>query len=96
MGPKKAQRMNPIDPKVEKQYREEEIARALYQREEQTQLPKVKKKIVDIDDENALFASMINNQMLVPIIPQDIVCFWNDSKIGRSFKKATTLHGRTD
>ena len=67
MGSKKAQKMCPVDPKAEKQYREKEIAHAIYQREEKTQLPKAKKTIVDIDDENTTLASMINKQTLVPL-----------------------------
>ena len=66
MGPKKTPSQNPADPKAEKQFREEQIARELFQTEIQTQLPKPTKKIVDIDDENATLASMINNQTLIP------------------------------
>ena len=89
MGPKKNPMKDPVDPKAEKQYREEEIARALFQTESQTQLPQATKKIVDIDDENATLASMINCQTLVPpenmrdpvsqLYCRDLVCFWNDS-----------------
>ena len=66
MGPKKDPSQKPADPKAEKQFREEQIARELFQAEIQTQLPKPTKKIVDIDDGNATLASMINNQTLVP------------------------------
>ena len=38
----------------------------MFEREEQSQLPKAKKTIVDIDDENATLLSMINNVTLVP------------------------------
>ena len=65
MGPKKPQKASLGDPDVDKQFREEEIARVIYQTEEQTQLPRAKKMIVDTDDENAMLASMINNEMLV-------------------------------
>ena len=58
--------MDPPDPTAEKQYREEAIARALFQAENQSQLPKATKKIVDINDESTTLASMINNQTLVP------------------------------
>ena len=67
MGPKKDPSQNPADPKAEKQFREEQIARELFQAEIRTQLPKPTKKIVDIDDGNATLASMINNQTLVPL-----------------------------
>ena len=66
MGPKKTPSQDPADPEAEKQFREERIARELFQTEIWTQLPKPTKKIVDIDDENATLASMINNQTLVP------------------------------
>ena len=66
MGPKKNLTMDPTDPTAEKQYREEAITWALFQAESQTQLPKATKKIVDIKDESATLASMINNQTLVP------------------------------
>ena len=58
--------MDPADPTAEKQYKGEQIAHALYQREERTQLPKAKKTIIDIHDENASLASMINSQTLIP------------------------------
>ena len=66
MGPKKTTSKDPTDPEAEKQFREEQIARELFQTEIQTQLPKPTKKIVDIVDENATLASMINNKTLVP------------------------------
>ena len=66
MGPKKDPSQGPVDPKAEKQFWEEQIARELFQSEIQTQLPKPTKKIVDIDDGNATLASMINNRTLVP------------------------------
>ena len=66
MGPKKTPSQDPADPEAEKQFREEQIARELFQTEIWTQLPKPTRKIVDIDDENATLASMINNQTLVP------------------------------
>ena len=66
MGPKKTPLQDPADPEAEKQFREEQIARELFQTEIRTQLPKPTKKIVDIDDEKATLASMINNQTLVP------------------------------
>ena len=66
MGPKKTPSQNPADPKAEKQFREEQIARELFQLEIWTQLSKPTRKIVDIDDENATLTSMINNQTLVP------------------------------
>ena len=65
MGPKKNSEKEPIDPETERQYREEAIARNLFQTEKQTQLPK-SKRIVDIDNENATLASLINNETLVP------------------------------
>ena len=65
MGPKKNPEKEPIDPETERQYREETIARNLFQTEKQTQLPK-SKRIVDIDNENAMLASLINNETLVP------------------------------
>ena len=65
MGPKKKPEKDPIDPETERQYREEEIARNLFQAEKQTQLPK-SKKIVDINDKGATLASLINNETLVP------------------------------
>ena len=66
MGPKKPPKTSLDDLVAEKQFREEEIAHALFEREEQTQLPRAKKTIVDIDDENATLHSMINNVTLVP------------------------------
>ena len=51
MGPKKIPSQDPADPEAEKQFREEQIARDLFQTEIRTQLPKPTKKIVDIDDE---------------------------------------------
>ena len=42
MGPKKNPEKDPIDPEMERQYREEEIARNLFQTERQAQLPKSK------------------------------------------------------
>ena len=66
MGPKKKPTQESVDPETEKQFREERIARELFQAESKTQLPKPTRKIVDIDDENAMLASMINNQTLVP------------------------------
>ena len=66
MGPKKKPTRESVDPETEKQFREERIARELLQAESKTQLPKPTRKIVDIDDENAMLASMINNQTLVP------------------------------
>ena len=66
MGPKNDQKKGSDDPQTEKQFREEEIACTLYQREEQTLLPKAKKTIVDIDNEHATLASMIKNETLVP------------------------------
>ena len=65
MGPEKNPQKDPINPETERQYREEEIARKLFQTEKQVQLPKPK-KIVDIDDENATLASLINNETFVP------------------------------
>ena len=64
MGPKKNPSKGSTD--HEKQFREEQIARELFQAEISTQLPKPKKKIVDIDDEKATLSSLINNQTLVP------------------------------
>ena len=58
MGLKKKPTRESIDPKTEKQFREERIARELLQAESKTQLPKPTRKIVDIDDENATLASM--------------------------------------
>ena len=66
MGPKKDPSKGTSDPEAEKQFREEQIARELLQAEISAQLPKLKKKIVDIDDEKATLASLINNQTLVP------------------------------
>ena len=66
MGPKKPSKPSTEDPNVEKQFREERIACAIYEREEQMLLPKAKKTIIDIDDENATLAKMINNETLVP------------------------------
>ena len=66
MGPKKKPTWESVNPETEKQFREERIARELFQAEIKTQLPKLTRKIVDIDDENATLASMINNQTLVP------------------------------
>ena len=72
MDPKKTQSQDPVDPKAEKQFREEQIAQALFQAEIKIQLTKSTKKIVDINDENATLASMINNQTLVsPENPRD-------------------------
>ena len=66
MGPKNNPSKDPADSEAEKQFREERIARELFQTEIQTQLPKPTRKIVDIDDENATLSSMINNKTLVP------------------------------
>ena len=66
MGPKKTPTKDPADPEAEKQFREKQIAQELFQTEIQAQLHKPTKKIVDIDDENATLASMINNRTLVP------------------------------
>ena len=66
MGPKKTPLQNPADPEAEKKFREEQIARELFQTEIRTQLPKPTKKIVDIDEGNATLTSMINNQTLIP------------------------------
>ena len=66
MGPKKKPTRESVDPETEKQFREERIARELLQAESKTQLPKPTRKIVDIADENAMLASMIDNQTLVP------------------------------
>ena len=66
MGPKKKPTQEAVDPETEKQFREERIARELFQVEIKTQLSKPTRKIVDIDDENTTLASMINNQTLVP------------------------------
>ena len=66
MGLKKDPSKGPSDPATEKQFREEQIARELFQAEKSAQLPAPKKKIVDIDDVKATFASLINNQTLVP------------------------------
>ena len=66
MGPKKDPSKGPSDPTVEKQFREEQIARELFQAEASVQLPVPKKKIVDIDDAKATLTSLINNQTLVP------------------------------
>ena len=71
MGPKKNPSKDSTDTEAEKQFREQ-IARELFQAEISTQLPKPKKKIVDIDDENATLTSLINNQTLVlPENPRD-------------------------
>ena len=66
MGPKKNPSKDSADSEAEKQFREEWIARELVQTKICTQLPKPKRKIVDIDDENATLSSMINNKTLVP------------------------------
>ena len=66
MGPKKNPSKGSTDPEAEKQLREEQIAREFFQAEISTQLPKPKRKIVDIDDENATLTSLINNKTLVP------------------------------
>ena len=66
MGPKKNPSKDFTDSEAEKQFGEEWIARELFQTEIHTQLPKPKRKIVDIDDENATLSSMINNKTLVP------------------------------
>ena len=66
MGPKKNPSKDSTDVEAEKQFREEQIARELFQMEISTQLPKPKKKIVDIDDEKATLSSLINNKTLVP------------------------------
>ena len=66
MGPKKDPSKGPSDPVAEKQFREEQIARELFQAEAKAQLPEPKKKIVDIDDAKATLTSLINNQTLVP------------------------------
>ena len=66
MGPKKNLSKDHTDSAAEKQFREEWIARELFQTEIQTHLPKPTKKIVDIDDENAPLSSMIDNKTLVP------------------------------
>ena len=66
MGPKKDPTKGSTDPEAEKQFREEQIAQELFQAEISTQLPKLKRKIVDIDDEKVTLASLINNQTLVP------------------------------
>ena len=66
MGPKKNPSKYSTDIETEKQFTEEQIARELFQAEISTQLPKPKKKIVDIDDENATLSNLINNQTLVP------------------------------
>ena len=72
MGPKKDPSKGPSDPAAEKQFREEQIARELFQAEAKAQLPEPKKKIVDIDDAKATLTSLINNQTLVPPeIPRD-------------------------
>ena len=66
MGLKKKPTQETIHPETEKQFREERIPSELLQSESKTQLPKPTRKIVDIDNENATLASMINNQTLVP------------------------------
>ena len=66
MGPKKDPSKGPSDPAAEKQFREEQIARELFQAEVKAQLPEPKKKIVDIDNAKATLTSLINNQTLVP------------------------------
>ena len=66
MGPKKDPSKGSSDPEAEKQFREEQIARELFQMEIDAQLPKLKRKIVDIDDEKATLTSLINNHTLVP------------------------------
>ena len=67
MGPKKkTSSKDPADPEAEKDFKEERIARELFQAEAKTQLPKPSWDIVDIDDENATLSSMINNETLVP------------------------------
>ena len=72
MGPKKNPSKDSTDSEAEKQFREERIGQELFQTEIHTQLPKPKRKIVDIDDENATLSSMINNKTLVqPENPRD-------------------------
>ena len=66
MGPNKNPSKDSADSEPEKQFREEQIALELFQTEIHTQLPKPKRKTVDIDDENATLSSIINNQTLVP------------------------------
>ena len=66
MGLKKNPSKDSTHSEAEKQFREEQIARELFQTEIQSQLNKPKRKIVDIDDENATLSSMINNKTLVP------------------------------
>ena len=66
MGPKKNPSKDSADSEAENQFREEQIARELFQTEIRTELPKPKMKIVDIDDENATLSSIFNNQTLVP------------------------------
>ena len=67
MGPKKqTPSQDPADPEAEKQFKEERITREMFQAEAKTQLPKPTWDIIDIDDENATSASMINNETLVP------------------------------
>ena len=72
MGPKKDPSKGSTDPEAEKQFREEQIARELFQAEISTRLPKPKRKIVEIDHEKATLTSLINNQTLVlPENPRD-------------------------
>ena len=66
MGPKKDSSKDPSDPAAEKQFREEQMARELFEAEASVQLPEPKKKIVDMDDAKATLTSLINNQTLVP------------------------------
>ena len=46
MGPKKPPKTSSDDLVAEKQFREEEIARTLFEREEQTQLSRAKKTLI--------------------------------------------------
>ena len=67
MGPKKqVTSQKPADPKAEKQFKEERIAREMFQAEAKTQLSKPTRDITNINDEKATLASMINNETLVP------------------------------
>ena len=67
MGPKKQiTSQKPADSKAEKQFKEERIAREMFQAEAKTQLPKSTQEITDINDEKATLVSMINNKTLVP------------------------------
>ena len=62
MGPKKDPPKGPSDSEAEKQFKEEKIAQELFETEIRTQLPRPKRKIVNIDDEKATLTSLINNQ----------------------------------